>query len=69
MATPQKPVCRRDYRRASERIRERYGFEISPRTLEKWGDLGGIVVNKRRWFTDAEIDAAIERRINAASAA
>jgi hypothetical protein len=47
---------------AAAYITATYGVPISHRTLEAWGDLPHRVINKLRVLTQAEIDAAIQRR-------
>lgn len=52
-------------REAARRIREQY-FPVSHRTIERWSDMPGRVINKQRLYTQEEIEAAVKRRIAAA---
>lgn len=52
-------------REAAHRISERY-FTVSHRTIDTWSDLKGRVINRQKWLTVEEVDAAAQRRIEAA---
>jgi hypothetical protein len=54
-----------DNKQAADFISGEY-FEISHRTLDSWPDLPGRVLNRKKWHTKAELEAAVRRRIAAA---
>jgi hypothetical protein len=55
------------YAESAAYISGRY-FPVQARSLERWHDLPGIVVNKQRLHRMDDLDAAAERRIQQAQA-
>jgi hypothetical protein len=57
----------RDLKESASYISERH-FGVSHRTIETWEDLPKRIILKKQRNTEAELDAAAKRRIDAANA-